>query len=110
MAEPLSGAPAFEVREDQTVSMNMLLFTPSIFDYIEKEFPKFLDSQEDLMTCEFLIPDILQDTIEVGYATAKVLPTKATWYGVTYKEDTENVRNALKSLVDNNEYPNNLWD
>ena len=110
IATPLSGAEEFEVREDQTVSMNMLLFTPSIFDYIEKEFPKFLDSQEDLMTCEFLIPDILQDTIEVGYATAKVLPTKATWYGVTYKEDTENVRNALKSLVDNNEYPNNLWD
>ena len=110
IATPLSGAEEFEVREDQTVSMNMLLFTPSIFDYIEKEFSKFLDSQEDLMTCEFLIPDILQDTIEVGYATAKVLPTKATWYGVTYKEDTENVRNALKSLVDNNEYPNNLWD
>ena len=110
MATPLSGAEAFEVEEEQTVSMNMLLFTPSIFEYIENGFPKFLDSQEDLMTCEYLIPDVLQETIEVGYATAEVLPTTATWYGVTYKEDTEDVRNALKALVDDGKYPNNLWD
>ena len=111
MAEPLSGADAFEVREDQTVSMNMLLFTPSVFEYIEKDFPKFLDeNQDNLMTCEYLIPDILQETIEVGYATAVVLPTTATWYGVTYKEDTDDVRKALRALVENNEYPNHLWD
>ena len=79
IAEPLSGAEAFEVREDQTVSVNMLLFTPSVFEYIEKGFPKFLDDNKDnLMTCEYLIPDILQETIEVGYATAEVLPTTAT--------------------------------
>ena len=110
IASPLSGAPEFEVREDQTVSMNMLLFTPSIFEYIEKGFPKFLDDQEDLMTCEYLIPDVLQETIEVGYATAEVIPTTASWYGVTYKEDTEKVRDALKTLVKKKEYPNNLWN
>ena len=111
IASPLSGAEDFEVREDQTVSMNMLLFTPSIFEYIEKKFPSFLDENKDnLMTCEYLIPDVLQETIEVGYATAEVLPTTATWYGVTYKEDTEDVRNALKTLVDQKQYPNNLWD
>lgn len=111
IASPLSGAEDFEVREDQTVSMNMLLFTPSIFEYIEKKFPSFLDENKDnLMTCEYLIPDVLQETIEVGYATAEVLPTTATWYGVTYKEDTEDVRNALKDLVDQKQYPNNLWD
>ena len=111
IASPLSGAEDFEVREDQTVSMNMLLFTPSIFEYIEKKFPSFLDENKDnLMTCEYLIPDVLQETIEVGYATAEVLPTIATWYGVTYKEDTEDVRNALKALVEQKQYPNNLWD
>ena len=111
IASPLSGAEEFEVAEDQTVSMNMLLFTPSIFEYIEKEFPNFLaKNQTDLMTCEFLIPDILQETIEIGYAAAKVLPTTATWYGVTYKEDTDNVRKAIKNLVKQKAYPNSLWD
>ena len=109
IASPLSGAEEFEVEEEQTVSMNMLLFTPSIFEYIEKGFPKFLDEQKDLMTCEYLIPDVLQETIEIGYATAKVIPTTATWYGVTYKEDTDDVRSALKQLVDSGMYPNDLW-
>ena len=59
--------------------------------------------------CEFLIPDILDESNKEGYATVKVLKTAATWYGVTYKEDTDNVRKSIKELVDNNEYPNDLW-
>ena len=39
----------------------------------------------------------------------KVLPTEAHWYGVTYKEDVESVRNALVEMVNNGEYPNKLW-
>ena len=35
IATPLNGTEEFEVSEDDTVSMNMLLFDPSIFTYIE---------------------------------------------------------------------------
>ena len=110
IAKPLSGSEPFEVDEDDTVSMNMLLFTPSIFDYIESHFKEFLDSNKDnLEKCEYLIPDVLFDTIKEGYATAKVIKTTSTWYGVTYKEDAEGVKKALKKLVDENVYPNHLW-
>ena len=44
-----------------------------------------------------------------SYATVKVLKTDANWYGVTYKEDSENVKKALKALSETNEYPNKLW-
>lgn len=111
MASPLSGAEPFEVKEDDTVSMNMLLFTPSIFGYIEENFPAFLDANKDnLEKCEYLIPDILFQAIEENFATAEVLKTDATWYGVTYKEDADSVKAALKGLVDSKEYPNNLWE
>lgn len=110
IAKPLSGSEPFEVDEDDTVSMNMLLFTPSIFDYIESHFKEFLDSNKDnLEKCEYLIPDVLFDTIKEGYATVKVIKTTSTWYGVTYKEDAEGVKKALKKLVDENVYPNHLW-
>lgn len=110
IAKPLSGSEPFEVAEDDTVSMNMLLFTPSIFDYIESHFKEFLDSNKDnLEKCEYLIPDVLFDTIKEGYATAKVIKTTSAWYGVTYKEDAEGVKKALKKLVDENVYPNHLW-
>lgn len=111
IATPLSGQPAFEVQEDDTVSMNMLLFTPSIFEYIEDGFPAFLDANKDnLEKCEYLIPDVLFDAIEDKYATCKALKTTATWYGVTYREDMDSVKASIKNLVDTNEYPNHLWD
>lgn len=110
IATPLSGEQPFEVDENDTVSMNMLLFTPSIFNYIEKNFKQFLnENQKNLETCEYLIPDLLFKAIEEGYATATVLPTTATWYGVTYKEDADSVKDALKQLVKKKEYPNHLW-
>ncbi len=112
MAKPLNETlPEFEVAEDDTVSMNMLLFTPSVFEYIEDHFLEFLDNNKDnLEKCEYLIPDILFATIRENYATAVVLKTTATWYGVTYKEDADGVKAALKGLVDSGEYPNHLWD
>ena len=110
-ATPLNGTDKFEVAEDDTVSMNMLLFTPSIFSYIEKKFPEFLEkNKNNLEKCEYLIPDVLFETIDEGYATAEVLKTTATWYGVTYKEDAEGVKKALQEMVDNGEYPNHLWE
>ena len=111
IAKPLSGQEEFIVSPDDKVSMNLMLFTPSIFPYIEKEFPKFLDkNKDDLEKCEYLIPDVLFSSIEENYATVSVIETTSAWYGVTYKEDAENVKAALKRLVDENEYPSNLWE
>ena len=110
MASPLSGAEPFEVAEDDTVSMNMLLFTPSVFQYIEDHFAEFLDAnKDDLEKCEYLIPDVLFMTINENYATCTVLPTTANWYGVTYKEDADGVKKALANMVEDGTYPNNLW-
>ena len=50
------------------------------------------------------------NSIEENYATVSVIETTSAWYGVTYKEDAENVKAALKRLVDENEYPSNLWE
>ena len=112
IAQPLDETlDEFEVGENDTVSMNMLLFTPSIFNYIEQHFKEFLDQNENnLETCEYLIPDILQQALNEEYATCQVISTTSTWYGVTYKEDAEGVKDALKNLVTKGEYPNHLWE
>ena len=107
---PLNGGETFTIEKDAAVSMNMLLFDPTLFAYLDEKIIDFFKKNEDnLEKCEFLIPDILDESNKEGYATVKVLKTAATWYGVTYKEDTENVRKSIKELVDNNEYPNDLW-
>lgn len=111
IASPLDGSEPFKVDENDTVSMNMLLFTPSIFNFIESKFPKFLDDNKNNMEkCEFLIPDVLLDTIKENYATTEIIKTSATWYGVTYKEDTDFVKESLAKLIELGEYPNDLWE
>ncbi len=106
---------AFTVDENDTVSMNMLLFDPSIFDYINNNFKDFLEHNKDnLEKCEYLIPDVLFKAIAEEVATCEVIPTTATWYGVTYKEDAPAVKESIKKLVktkddDTGDYPLHLW-
>ena len=110
VASPLDGSDSFTVNSDDTVSMNFLLFTPSIFGYIEEGFSKFfIDNKEDLLTSEYLIPDVVSNLIKDGKASMKVIRTTASWHGVTYREDTPDVKNSIKKLVDEGEYKENLW-
>ncbi len=109
-ATPLNGTPSFEIEENQTVSMNMLLFSPTIFKFIEDNFKHFLeDNKNKIETAEYLIPDLLQKLLRNKEVTAKVIETTATWYGVTYKEDKEIVKQALLELTENKTYKRNLW-
>ena len=111
VATPLSNeVESFEIDEDAIVSMNLLLFTPTFFPHLEKEFHKFLEkNKEDLSKVEFFIPDAIFNAIKENYAEVIVEPTTSKWYGVTYKEDADIVKNSIKELVQTKKYPNNLW-
>ena len=110
VATPLCGGDQFEVDEDDTVSMNMLLFTPTIFKHIEENFPVFFaNNKNNLEKGEYLIPILLFDLIRDGKVTTEVIKTHATWHGVTYKEDAITVKKAISNHIANGEYPNNLW-
>ena len=111
IASPLDGKESFDISKDTLVSMNMLALRPNIFDYISNKIDEFFkDNKDNLEKCEFLIPDILDQINREDITKVKVIDTEAVWYGVTYKEDTEGVRSAIKSLVENGDYPNNLWE
>lgn len=109
-ATSLESNEEIEVKPSDLVSMNMITFDTAIFDYIKEKMAIFFEKNKDnLSTCEFLIPTILDDMVKEG-KNISVLRTDATWYGVTYKEDTDKVRKALNRLVSEGYYPNNLWN
>ena len=111
VCQPLNGGEPFVIDEKTKVSMNMISFTPKIFDYIERNFTKFLDSNKDnLLNCEYLIPDVLALGIKEGFCDVTVVGTTSKWVGVTYKEDKESVVSYINSLIDSGEYPNKLWN
>ena len=99
----------YDVELNRLVSMNMLLFTPKIFDYLENDFISFLNNIKDKEKDEFLIPEVVDLHIKSGDITVKVIETDSVWYGVTYKEDKDSVKNAINKLINNGEYSKNLW-
>ncbi len=100
----------FDIEFNRLVSMNMLLFTPKIFEYLENDFKEFFNNIKDIEKQEFLIPEVLDKHIKNKDVTVSVIETDSKWYGVTYKEDKDNVKNAINSMIESGEYSYNLWD
>lgn len=110
-AEPLNGDDKFNVSDDTLVSMNVLLFTPYIFTLIEKYFPKFIiDLENNLDSCEYLIPDVIKYAINDNLIEVKVVDTTSRWHGITYKEDKTELVNSINELIKKDEYKSNLWE
>jgi len=93
---------------DARVSMNCWGFTPQLFDELETRFVKFLAARGTEMKSEWYIPFVVDELIKEGKADCTVLPTDASWFGVTYREDKPFVVSEIRKLVDAGEYPVNL--
>lgn len=95
--------------EDANVSMNMWGFTPDYFDYSEKAFIEFLDKNKDDLKAEFYIPSVVNDLIQDGTATLKVIGTPSKWFGVTYAADRPATVAQFAKLVEDGVYPTPLF-
>lgn len=97
--------------EETLVSMNFWGYTGEMMDELVDRFPAFFNTtvKENPLKGEYLIPSVTDDIIKEGKATCKVLTSTDKWYGVTYREDKENVMNALQSLKDKGMYPEVLF-
>ena len=109
-ATPLRGEESFIIRKDASVSMNKFGFSSNLFKYVEDNFTTFLDENKDnLDKCEYLIPDLLTKLMNENKINIKVIPTKAKWQGVTYKEDKPKVVERIKSEIQKGIYKEDLW-
>lgn len=91
------------------VSMNMMIFYPNIFEYIEKELKVFLNKR-DILKDEFLISSVISKANDNNDYIVKIINTESKWVGVTYREDKEEVVKYIKELIDQNVYPIKLWN
>lgn len=92
------------------VNMNLLCFRDNFFDILESQFELFLtDMQTDIEKDEFLLLNQMPYASSKLGAKMKVFSTSSVWYGVTYREDKESVTQAIKTLIEEKVYPENLW-
>src|SRR5688572_6452904 len=98
-----------ELSPETPTSMNFWGFHPSIFNMIEKLFHEFLQENSKNPKAEFFIPLIGNKMIKQGLGKVKVLGGGDIWFGVTYKEDKEEVSGKINELVNRGDYPKKLW-
>lgn len=92
------------------VSMNMWGFTPEILTYLEQDFVTFLSNQKpDDLTCEYLLPTVVDEMLKKQLADVQVLETRDRWFGVTYAKDKAYVTNSISALVKGGMYPEKLF-
>ena len=105
------GESSTKILRGTPVSMNFWGFTESFMKEILVRFPKFLEGalSENPLKAEFFLPSVVQELLGNGKARVRMLRSYDKWYGVTYKEDKEDVVNALQSLKDKGFYPDKLW-
>jgi len=111
ICEPLNGDAKYEVEENHPVSMIMFGFTPKLLTELEKRLRIFFEeNKEDLTSCEFLLPDVVDAMIKENIAKVKMIPTTGKWHGITYREDLDELKEKIRELILAGEYPNKLWD
>lgn len=89
-------------------SMNFWILKPRFFEIAEKELRNFLE-QSDLLTDEFYLPAVIDSGIRAGEIKVKVMHSSEKWFGLTYPEDLNPVRQEIEKLKQNNGYPLHLF-
>ena len=84
---------------DTIVSMNMWGLAPDVFPYLEKEFELFLQNNITVPKAEFFLPSAVSKRIQEENRPVRVLETKERWYGVTYREDMPQVKQAMCDII-----------
>ena len=98
--------------EDNTpVSMNMWGFTPDYFAHSDAYFKQFLSDPKNQANpkAEFFIPLMVNELVNNGTSTVKVLDTTSKWFGVTYSADRQATVDRIQALVNEGVYPNKLF-
>ena len=108
-AQDGAGMPA-AVNADQIVSMNMWGLPPAFLEELKQGFPEFLSAiKPGDIKAEYLLPTIIDQCIQSGRGTVRVLPTNDRWFGVTYKEDKPVVVESIRKLIAAGVYPEKLY-
>ncbi|RHT68523.1 nucleotidyltransferase [Ruminococcaceae bacterium AM28-23LB] len=91
---------------DSTVSMNVWGFSPELFTCLEEGFEAFLKApMQDPLKVEYYLPGAVDGLIQQQKAQVHMLRTGSQWFGVTYPEDKDMVKAALKKAFDEGVYP-----
>ena len=92
------------------MSMNFFGFTPKAFEYMTEYFDRFMKANASEPKAEVLLPNCAGEMVQKGIGTLKVFSTNEKWFGMTYKEDRDTVKENLALKTKQGVYPERLWE
>ncbi len=99
-----------EYTGNELVSMNYWICRPSLFTTIENDLRSFISKGENLEKGgEIYIPFVIQEMVQSGSTTVKVIPSDGKWFGVTYASDKEEAVKSLQEMTEKGDYISPLW-
>lgn len=106
-----NGEDYIPISADSPTSMNIWGFTADFLEELDKSFVKFYKEELPLNVekAECYLPFVVDGMVKEGRATVRVLGSSDKWFGVTYKEDKEYVRDRIAELKKAGVYPKKLW-
>ena len=109
MGYKLSDNSAYEMDNDQSVSMLMFGIQANMIDYLKEDIKRFFSKKQSLDS-EYYLPDVLTDMINKDLCKIKLIPTNSTWKGITYKEDLDEFKDYIKKQIELGIYPEKLYN
>ena len=110
-AEGGAQADGKAIDPESLVSMNMWGLTPEFVDLLDKGFVEFFAgaAASNPLKAEYLLPIYIDELLQKGMVSVKVLPTNDKWFGVTYAEDKPVVIESFAKLVADGVYGQDLF-
>jgi choline kinase len=101
---------AMTLERNVQVSMNCWGFAPStFFAKAERDFIEFLKQRGADMKAEFYLPSIINNGLADRSMRVKVLNSGEQWFGMTYPQDREMVRECIRQKIKTGIYPEHLF-
>lgn len=94
----------------ETVSMNLFGFSPKAFEEFNSYWENFIKDNVTAEKTEALLPVVASDIIRDKKGSVKVYTSEESWFGMTYPEDRENVKNEIDKKITEGYYPEILWE
>lgn len=107
---PASGGGWGVLDANTTVSMTFFGFLPVFFNQLRQHFERFLEKSAGSTAAEFYLPVAVGEILQSGEAEVRLLLSRDSWFGMTYREDVSAAREALLKLVAEGAYPERLGE
>ena len=100
------------INAESYASMNVWGLTPEFMQILENGFKEFFANMgdKDILKAEYLLPIYIDELLQAGKVSVKVLDTNDKWFGVTYKEDKDYVVKSFAKLIEDGVYQKNLFE